>query len=148
MVIQGKMVWDRIKFDFDKGFKGIDLSQFSAIDILSASGTKVNPVLAMTITNENNFKIPIKDLKATFYHNNTLIGDTTSDLASKQFEVPANGELTLTDPVNIYLNKSGLDILKQKVSKQKVTFDYTVKLKIQLLGLFWVPLTYTDKIEW
>jgi len=116
--------------------------------LITSGQTQINANLGLDIVNDNAFSIPFKDLKATFYFNDTVIADTSSELTNKHFTVPANGKLTVSDSVNIYLNKAGLDILKQKLTKQHPNLRWTLKVKIGILNIIWIPVTYEDTFTW
>lgn len=148
LYIQAKTIWDKITFDFVQGFRAIDISSFKPDQLILTGQTKINPTIGITITNKNNFDIPFKDMKSTIYYGGTIIGDTSDDLYSKTLVVKRNSNLTVTDPVNIYLNQAGGKLLLEKAKGKHPDLSYTIKLKIQLFGWLWIPVTYQDTFAW
>lgn len=142
-----KNIWDKIRFDFVKGFRGINLGAFNINELILSGQTKINPTLGIVIFNDNNFSIPAKDMSASIAYNGTVIGDTSSALSEKNLIVPANGSLEVTDPINLYLNQDGGKLLLKKIKGEHPELSYTVKLKIKILGM-WIPVTYKDSFSW
>lgn len=145
---QAKTVWDKIKFDFAKGFRGINLSSFNPQELLLSGQTKINPILGIDIINDNSFDIPFKEMKATVYYNGAVIGETSSDLYGRTFNVPRHSTLSVTDPINLYLNEAGGRLLLAKIGGGQPELNYQIKVKIQLFGFLWIPITYKDTFSW
>lgn len=127
-------IWDNIKFDFS--FKGIDLGNIDLSNI-GTSASNIKLTVGAKITNDNGFSIPFRNLKTWLYYENTLIGQTSGDLASKSFNVLAHGNIEITDTVDAYLNSSAINLAKNLANHPSI--NYTLRMTI-----FWIPFSYSD----
>lgn len=124
------------------GMKAVDKVTFGQPQFVNAdfksliSGSGVTSVnLSETITNANNFSIPVTGLYFEVYYNGITIA--RSQAPHVRFVIPANGSLAVTETVLIDVQNSiqvGLNIL----SGQSIKFDYMVRG--YLFGFF--PFTY------
>lgn len=135
--IWGMTAWNKIIFTFS--FRGIDLSQLSFDSLTSSGETSTKLILNLGIKNNNSFSIPFKNMKVWMYYDKTVIAETSSDLASKTFLIPANGKIDITDAVNIHFNSASIKLLKEAALKKGPKVDYTVKVNV-----FGIALTYSD----
>lgn len=109
------------KFTFDIKFVGADLK-----GILSNGGF-ANIDLSATITNQNKFKVSVKDLYVEVYYKGQLLGKSTS--IHDPFVIPANGRITISQGMTLSAT-STFDIAKQFISGQKIEFEYMIKATI------------------
>lgn len=138
IAVQVKMIWDNIKFEF--GFKGIDVLNIDLSAISAGTGGNVSVPIRAKVTNDNGFDIPFSGLKVWFYYENTLIVQTSDDLASKSFNAPKHGHIDLVDPVNIYFNNAAFSFLRNLGNKPEVR--YKVQMRI-----FGIPFSYADSFN-
>lgn len=136
-VIWGMTAWNKIIFTFS--FKGVDLSQFNLSSLTGLGQTSAKLTLNLNIKNNNGFAIPLKNVKVWMSYENTVIAETSSDLATKTFLIPAHGQIGVPDEVNVHLNQASINLLKQAAMKKNPRVDYTVKVNV-----FGISLTYTD----
>lgn len=127
-------IWDRIKFGFS--FKGVDLGSIDLSNI-GTSASNIKFTVGAKITNDNNFSIPFRNLKTWLYYNNTLIGQTSGDLASQSFTAPAHGNVEIVDTVDAYFNSAAVDLAKNIANHPSI--NYTLRMTI-----FGIPFSYSD----
>lgn len=146
-----RTVWEKLKLEVR--FKGVDVGNLQAILAENFSGNmKMN--LGLTVKNDNGFAIKFKNLRAFMYYENTLIAQTSEELAHKKFNVVANSDqiqeldaygnmihetTEVTDSVNAYLNKSTFNLVNNLQNKPQI--QYKVKITI-----FWIPFSYSDYV--
>lgn len=158
IVWYGRIIYDKINFNATNAFRGIDLSSFNLSQLLTGGQTSVNANVTLNIKNDNGFSIPFKDLKVTFLYTNVMVAETSDYLMSQHFTIPSkdtiplngtvHGVLPVSDSITIYLNGAGYVMLKEKVAKRPVKIKYDVSLKIGVLNIFWIPISYTDSFDW
>lgn len=163
-----KSVWNKISFVI--AFKGIDFGAINISDLDNIGQTNTKIRLGLKVSNGNNFSIPFTNLRAWLYYDNTLIAQTTEELAFKKYTVLANSnkiidesiakgptgmpcsfgngtynengncELTeITDLVNVYLNPSSVQLIKEIANKTNPAISYSVKLNV-----FGIPFSHSD----
>lgn len=132
-----KKIWDKISFVLS--FKGIDLGN---IDLSNLTGTNAKIRVGLKVMNNNNFAIPFRKVRAWMYYDNTLIAQTSEDLSSKTFEVPANGVIEVDDSVNTYINNASLKLIKEIVAKTNPAINYKIKINV-----FGIPFSYSDSFN-
>lgn len=132
--------WNRIVFTF--AFKGIDLSTLNIQSLLASGQTSARLLLGVNIKNRNDFSIPFDKMKVWLYYENTLIAESSGNLYAQSFRIPANGEIDVTDYVNVYINQASGKLVKEAVAKKDPKVNYTVKITI-----FGLRLTYSDYFE-
>lgn len=135
--IWGMTAWNRIIFTF--GFRGVDLSQFDINALTGTGQTSTKLVLNLNVKNNNSFSIPFKDMKVWMSYGSTVVAETSQDLSSRTFLIPAHGYIDVTDAVNIHINSASIALVKEAALKRNPRVDYTVKVKV-----FGVALTYSD----
>lgn len=129
-----RRVLDNFTFS-DAKFAGGNLKS-----IFDGSGfTAIN--LSSTITNKNNFSVPVSGLYIELYNNGNLIGKSTTP--QSDFTIPAKGEYTVVQSMTFNVNSSLL-IAAKVLAGVPVVFDYTVRAK--LFGFY--PLTYKDSFTY
>ena len=126
-----KKGWDKVSFKVY--FKSADLSGITLADLVAGvltGGKNVNVVIGADITNGNTYQIVFSGLKVKLSYQGTVIAETSEGLASKKFIVPANGTLQIQDNATVILNKSGINILKEKIGGNGSTITYTVNVRV------------------
>lgn len=124
-------IWNAINFDFKFNIASVDLTS------LVGGGTITVPVV-VTITNENGFSIPLKNVKAWIYYENTLIAQTSEALTAFSYTVPAHGNLPIIDPsVNLFVNSASLDLVRNIGNHPLV--NYTISMTV-----FGISFSYSD----
>ena len=128
--IWGKNAFDKITFSTPRiqslNLQGLTLLDLANIALVGKSKT-VTAVVEMDIKNDNNFAIPFSSIRAELFYKGTLIAETTDD---SSHTVPANGHITLSDPVNIILNTAGGNLLIEKIKGGHPQIDYVINLKV------------------
>lgn len=132
-----KSVWNKISFVI--AFKGIDFGTINISDLDNIGQTNTKIRLGLKVSNGNNFSIPFTNLRAWLYYDNTLIAQTTEELASRTFRSPANGIIEVEDLVNVYLNPSSIQLIKEIANKTNPAISYSVKLNV-----FGIPFSHSD----
>lgn len=126
------------KVKFDVTFRNLDLSQVSLDNIISGQAS-LQVQVNTRITNMNNFPINISDFQIQMYYGGELIAESASTPNNmRKVSVPANGMVDALHDVNVFVNKTLLDIAKGVQSGQ-VKFDYTARFSI-----YGFPYTYND----
>ena len=139
--------WKKINFKLSVkniDFGGITIQDIAAIALLGQTKDR-KITLGADITNDNNFSIPFRILKAKLLYEGTLIGETSEELAKQKFEVPANQTLSISDTVNVILSKDSVKLLTQGVSKQQPVIDYVIKIKLLKIPF---PFTIRKNFVW
>ena len=136
-IAYGIRAWDKVVFKVN--LTGVDLSQFNLTSLIATGQTEVKLIMNLTVKNDNSFAIPFKNMKGVLYYDKVVIGETSSDLAARSFRIPAHGTENIPDAVTIYLNQTGLRLIKEAVSKNNPRVDYIFKVNV-----FGVQLTYSD----
>lgn len=127
---EGKKAIDKIEFG-DPKFVGADFAsivnraEFTAID------------LQTTITNKNNFDIPVNNLFISVSYQGNLIGKSTNPEPS--FIIPKNGYVTISHNMTISLPNS-LGIAAKILAKQPIVFEYNVKATL----FNFIPLNFNS----
>lgn len=122
----GKSIWNNISFSAPKiniqktiaDLQGFDLSQ-----------GQLPATLQMNVKNNNSFSIPFSSLNVKLYYNGNVISESSESLTQKMI-VPANGNLTVSDTITIYLSKATENLIIQKALGNKVKIDYKVFARI------------------
>lgn len=124
-------IWNNVNFKFDFNIAGSNLTG------LADGGTIKIPVIA-TITNDNSFSIPFRNVKAWIYYNNTLIAQTSDDISNFSFTAPAHGSIPVIDPsANLFVNSASIALLGAYSSHPPI--NYTISLTV-----FGIPFSYSD----
>jgi LEA14-like dessication related protein len=133
----GKSVWDKITFGVPRvlglDFNGITLEDAASI-VLAGSQKEINALIAMDVSNKNNFSIPFSSLKVELLYNGQTIAETSDAFTQKQ-SIPANGVLYATDNVKIILSGAAAQLALDKLQNGKATINYKIKLNV-----FGIPL--------
>lgn len=128
-----------------KSVENLTFSQpkFSGIDLLNfINKTGFSTVdLSTTITNKNNFDIPVNNLYLEISHEGNLVGKST--IPHEKFVIPNNGAITESQNVTLSL-ASSFSLAAKLLAKQPIVFDYTIKGT--LFNFF--PLNYSDKFTY
>lgn len=132
--------WNRIVFTF--AFKGIDLSTINIQALLASGQTNARLLLGVNIKNMNGFSIPFDKMKVWLNYDGVLIAESSGYLYAQSFNLPANGEIDVTDYVNVYINQASGKLVKEAVAKNNPKVNYTVKITV-----FGLRLTYSDFFE-
>lgn len=126
----GKSAWNKIKFSAPT-LQGLDLQGLTLADLaniaLAGQEKTVTATVQMNIQNDNSFSIPFSSIRAQLLYNDTVIAKTSDD---SSHIVPANGNLPLSDPVNIILNNAGGNLLIEKIKGGKPKINYVINLKV------------------
>jgi LEA14-like dessication related protein len=104
--------------NFNPKFVGADLKS-----IFSKTGF-ANIDMQATITNKNNFNIPVNNLYIEVYYNGAIVGKST--VPHEKFIVPANGSITISQNISLAVTNS-LAIAGKLIAGQKVEFEYMIK---------------------
>jgi len=134
-------IYNRITFEF--GFRGADVSGLNIQSLLLGGQTDATIKMSAKVINLNGFSFSFSDLRAWLYYDNTLIAQTSENLAKQQIIVQKNSSAEIVDDVKIFFNKSSVKMLKEVALKQQPKVQYTVKLKI-----WGVPISFTDYFIW
>lgn len=130
------------KVDFNPTFRNLDLSQLS-LDNLIGGQASLQVQINTRITNMNNFPINISDFQIRIYHSGALIAESAATPANmRKVTVPANGLIDALHDVNVFVNRTILDIAKDAQAGQ-VKLDYTARFSI-----YGFPYTYNDYFMW
>lgn len=132
-----RKLWEKVHFVFS--FKGVDIGTIDLSNLNSLTQNNAKLKVGLKVMNDNNFSIPFRNVRAWMYYNNTLIAQTTPELASRTFEVPANGVIEVEDSVNAYINSSSLNLIKEILGKTNPEINYKVKVNV-----FGIPFSYED----
>lgn len=124
------------KFDVQgPNLVGADLSK------IFQSGNFATADLSATITNGNNFNIPVSNLYVELYYNGQTLGKSTTP--HDKFIIPKNGSVSITQNMTLAA-ASGLDIASQLLGGNKLTFTY--KVTGVLFGFF--PFVYRGNFNY
>lgn len=122
-------------------FKPFDKSDIVGIKISDlVQGKKLTISINSYIENQNNFKINFSDLYIQIFHNNELIANSTT-LDTKKHTLPANGNVTLPESIDIYGNQTTINIVKDIALYKPVKVNY--KLDVKVFGIK-IPNRFTD----
>lgn len=97
--------------------------------------------LSMPIDNKNNFSVPVSGLYIELFYQGASIGKSTNPQAD--FDIPANGNITINQSMTFNVNSS-VSIGLKALAGTPLTFDYTTKAK--LFGFY--PLTYNGTFSY
>lgn len=126
----GKKIIDNFDFGSPK-FIGADLA-----NVFSGNFATVD--LGTTITNKNNFSVPVSGLYFEVYYQGQLLGKST--MRHDNFTIPANGSIEIMENVTLALGDV-VQIAGKLLAKQPIEFTYMVR------AFLWnvIPITVRNK---
>lgn len=127
-------------FGFDLGLSRVDLKA-----LFSGGGT-TNVDLTITITNNNNFSIPVDNLTVEIYYDSSILLPPSiiaySTNPADNFVIPSKangGSVTFSHNITINVGSSAVDILNNLLLGNPLVFTYTIKGKL----FKFYPLNYS-----
>ena len=131
--LYGKLLLVKSKIDVTLGLEDIKIKDF--LKNLLKGDNSLKTIISIKVSNNNNFTIPISNLKVEIYKNNELIAQSLDIEDNKaRVKIPSEGGVTFSHKGEIYLVDQIVNIIKEGIS-----FDYTVKMKV-----FAIPISFTD----
>lgn len=120
-------------------FKGVDLSGISLDNIFNGGGT-VKIKINAKLVNRNGFAINLSDFHIWIYYANVMIAQSDASVNNlARVSIPAQGTIDVEHDVNMYLNSTTLQVLKDLKNNKQVRFDFTSSFKV-----YGFPYTYKD----
>lgn len=118
------------RISFEIYFKNLDTAEVNIGNLVSGQAT-VKVAVGTRITNRNDFSIRLSDFHIWIYYNGVMIAqtaDTQNNLT--KVNIPANGLIDVTHEVNVSINQTTLQVLKDLKNKKELKFDYTTEFKV------------------
>ena len=116
------VIESRIRFDFD--LKGLDPSKF----LTKLLKGRIDVDIKVTVTNKNNFNIPISNLYIELFYNNQLVANSID--RSSLLNIKANDKTALSHWVDLNLSENTFELLKKIVKKEEPEVYYIVRGKL------------------
>jgi LEA14-like dessication related protein len=123
--------WSKITFSpptLDENIQGLTLA--------TISGQTISLPLTIHIANASTSSIPFSSITAQLLYKGTVIAETAD---ANSYTLPANGNLTITDTVNITLNDAAKALFVDKVSGNHPVIDYAITAKVYGIPLDKIP---------
>lgn len=137
-----KNVTKKILFT-DFFISGVDLKGASISDLISGGVTNAKLGLGIKVKSKISFPIKLTDGNIKLFYKDTLVAETSKDFLNKKLIIPANGELLITDDIDVLLSKPTFELISLGVSGKKPEIDYKVRVK-----LFLIPISFKGKFNW
>src|SRR3972149_8141587 len=115
-------VISKIYFKFD--LSGIKLTELGIGGI-----GKVNIKINSYIENLNDFRINFSDLFVQLFYQNELIATSTS-VDKNKYTIPSKGKFSFIGDMNLFINTTTINIVKDIIAKKPVSVDYIVNVKV------------------
>ena len=115
-------VISKIYFKFD--LSGIKLTELGIGGI-----GKVNIKINSYIENLNDFRINFSDLFVQLFYQNELIATSTS-VDTNKYTIPSKGKFNFIGDMNLFINTTTINIVKDIIAKKPVSVDYIVNVKV------------------
>lgn len=132
---KGKGYLDKINISEPK-FVGANLDSL-------ISGTGFNSIdLQSTVTNGNNFAIPVNKLYIEVFYNGSLVAKSTR--SHDAFIIPKNGSATINENITLSFGTLAIPIVADIAKKRPVVFTYNVKATL----FNFIPISYTDTLTY
>lgn len=129
----GKKAIDNFDFGNPK-FVGADLKS-----IFSSSGFATVD-LSTTITNKNNFSVPVNNLYIEVYYQGALVGKSTTP--HDAFVIPKNGSINISQNISLAVTNT-VNIAAQIIGGQSVQFEYRIRAILFGFVPFFTKGTFT-----
>lgn len=126
------------KVSFEIRFSGLDLSGISIQNLLGGS-SKAQVKINARLNNKNNFDIKLAKFHIWIYYAGTMIAQSTEDSSLAKILIPATGTVDVQHNIDMYLNNTTLQVIKDLKDKKQLRFDYTASFRV-----FGFPYTHKD----
>lgn len=128
-----------------KGFfvSRVDLKGVNLADLLTTGVTNAVIGLGIRIENTNDFKITFKSINIKLFYQGVMVAETSNELESQRFVLPANGSLLLAGDANVMINKQAYDFLYNGLTGTHPAAECVIRITI-----FGIPLRFTEQIKW
>lgn len=124
---------------FEIYFKDLNASSINFGNIVSGTATVKIKVNAR-ITNRNDFAIRLSDFHIWIYYAGVMVAQTADTETNLQkVNIPANGLIDVEHEVNVSVNKTMIQVLKDLKDKKELRFDYKTEFKV-----YGLPYSYED----
>lgn len=125
----GKSIWDKLSFS-KPYFVSFDMHGLTLADIpkslILGNEKRVDITLGLDIKNDSSTSISFSCVKAKFYYEGALIGETSDSLSKQRFVAKKHDTLKVTDTTSIILNQAGGKLLLSKLSGGKPQIEYKI----------------------
>lgn len=126
------------KVTVDFRVKSVDWKGITLSDILKSKRADVGLTLSISVINENNYSIPVRDLQVEIYQNNALIAES-APMYEEKIVIPAMGAAEFDETIIVTVDRSTLGLLKSIFQGKSFAIDYKVKFKV-----FGFPVSFKD----